>query len=133
MKYIKKFESEISDDEKAILDSQKAEDNYLRQRYKDMKKYLFFKDRTGNIDNGTYFILEKDRMEAVYDHTNLFIVTNKLYTYNLNTDKLKNEKRKDKHYNLNKYKLGYIMTDSDNLQDLLDYIPALKHTNKFNL
>jgi len=133
MKYIKKFESKISDEEKVILQEQIDKDNYLKIKYKDMKKYLLFKDKKNNVDTGIYFILEKDRLEAVYDHTELFIVTKKIYTYNLSKDKLKNEKNQDKHYSLAGYQLEYIMTESDDLQELLSYLPALKHVNKYNI
>jgi len=133
MKYIKKFESKISEEEKTILQNQKDEDNYIKRRYKNVKKYILFKDKKNNIDTGKYFILEKDRVESVYDHTNLFIVTKKLYTYDLNKDELKSNKRQDYHHTLRIDNLSYIMTESDDLQELLSYLPALKHANKYNL
>ena len=133
MKYIKKFESERDDYIRDVRNIQKKADNDLKKAYKVMKKYILFHDVKKFIESGIYFILEKDRIEACYDHTNLFIVTKKLYTYNLNTDKLKNNKKQEMHYNLSETSLSYIMKDSDDLQELLDCLPPLKNVNKFNL
>jgi len=99
----------------------------------ELKKYLVILSNN-ELREKIYYILEYVSFSVNYSNSVLisYVNTKKLYTYDLNNDKLK--KNKDQFFNANPNTIeSQLVYQSNDLNSAIDVVKSIKTASKYNL